>query len=396
MHWSHPFLRRRALLTLLASFLTSAAWGGYAFSFEETFYQGTPTLDNGRIRFPDTNQNIPLSALWFVDFRDPAAYNDLGRFTPLSPFPQDQFHGRGVLLANGTFLSGLILKHDATEVEIIPDGQPRQTLPAEAVARLNFNANLFGENPVVPDGTTGVVLKDGNFIEGDYQGVDENQVELHSVIFGPRRFPVNGIQGVVLQDHATASSQWIVAGKDGSQYLANKLSIEGSQLRLEDLSIGSVTLPYDEIALIKAGRARAESLTELPYLRRAPSTSTSDDLAVRSSPVTAAPLVVDPANHTITMPAGNALAVRLNRQAWGFAARIGVAPTASPLQAVRFRVLADRKILYESQPKIVTDGEEVVVVRTPIRDFIVLEVLSVNEQTNEAPGVWVEPVLLRN
>ncbi|MGF1449993.1 MAG: NPCBM/NEW2 domain-containing protein [Opitutales bacterium] len=388
------------LLAVLTLACTPRVHAGYLFTLTEEFYSGKIELRADRLVVRDasgaTIGETSLNRLWFADLRNPDTEFDPGGFTPLAPFAQDRFHGQGVLLANGTFLSGQVLEFSDDAVAIRDTSGQRRQLDRPSVARVNFNPTLLGNTPVVPNGTTGVLLSDGNYVEGDFQGVQEEHAVVHSIIFGPKRYALRHTHGVVLQDYATASSQWIVATHDGSQYLTNNLDLLGSTVRLDDLALGDLTLQSEEIAFIKAGRARAESLTELPYVRRAPALNAASDLSLRSSPVTAAPLIVDPASHTVTMPAGNAMAVRLNRQAWGFAARLGVPENVSPLQAVRFRVLADRKVLYESQPRSVDDGEEIVVVRTPIRDFIVLEVLPVDAQTNEAPGLWIEPVLLRN
>ncbi len=396
-------IRRLAGATLLGLSLLAGsqkAQAGYVFTFTEEFFTGQVELRSDtlvvRDDSGDTLGETSLERLWYADLRNPVNEIDKGNFSPLQPFRQDQFHGQGVLLANGTFLAGLVLKFGPEEIDIRSLSGQRRQLDRESVARVNFNPTLMGDTPVVPNGTTGVLLSDGNYVEGEFQGVQDDHAVVHSIIFGPKRYALRHTHGVVLQDYATASSQWIVATHDGSQYLTNDLDLLGGKVQLDDLALGDLTLDAREVAFIKAGRARAESLTELPYVRRAPSINTGGDLSLRSSPVTAAPLIVDPANHTVTMPAGNAMAVRLNRQAWGFAARLGVPENVSPLQSVRFRVLADRKVLYESQPRNVDDGEEIVVVRTPIRDFIVLEVLPVDDQTNEAPGLWIEPVLLRN
>lgn len=373
---------------VVALILASSAEAGDVVVLTGDLLQGDVRLDRGRIAVGD--RNVSDYELWHANFQDSGYAGEPG---PLEARYQENFSHPGVLLVNGSFIGGDIKDFNESGVTVDYGKAEKLTFPLKNVARVNFTlAPVI--NAVIPPGAQGVVMKNGSFVEGEFIRMDD-KVHIDSLIFGAKSFRQRDIQGVVLQDYATTSSGYIITTKNGTRVLTDSIDIAGSNVSGRDPFLGEMTFPSDELATISVGTRRLWPLTDMNYIRRAPVVGNEDSLEIRTNPTTAEPLVVDPVSRIVRMPAGNAMAVRADEAYRGFVSRIAVPKEYPPEQYVIFQVRADRRVAFRSQPMNSESPPQVVSVRDPIRQFVILEVLPVNEDTNEAPGLWIEPMLVR-
>lgn len=355
--------------------------------------EGDVSLERGRIvvKRDGSERSVGAFELWHAEFRDAGFAGEPG---PLEANYQEAFTQPGVLLVNGSFLGGDI-KEFTPEKVTVSYGQSREkTFNLDDVARVNTNLAPVVK-ALIPPGSQGVVLQNGSFVEGEFIKMEDGRAHIDSLIFGPNSFTDRQMQGVVLQDYATVSSAFIVTAKDGTRLLTGDIDINGDTLVAEDPFLGEFRLGSEYLASISVGSRRLRDVTGMNYIRRAPVVENEDDLQIRTNPTTVAPLVVDPVERVITMPAGNAMAVMADEAFRGFVSRIAVPENLPPGQQVVFQVRADQRIAYRSQPMNSQSPVQVVTVRDPVRRYLILEVLPVNDQTNEAPGLWIEPMLVR-
>lgn len=383
----------RAAAILAAGILASVAQAGTVVLLTGDLLSGDVKLERGRIvvNSASSNRSVGDFEMWHADFRQPGYAGEPG---PRDAHYQENFTQAGVLLVNGSFLGGSISKFTPEEVTVAYGEGREKTIPLEDVARVNFNLAPVVK-ALIPPGAQGVVLNNGSFVEGEFINMEEDRVVIDSLIFGPNSFRQRDIQGVVLQDYATVSSGYIVTAKDGTRLLTNDIDIEGDKLVANDDFLGEFRLGSEYLASVTVGSRRLRSVSDMNYIRRAPVVENEDDLAIRSNPTTAEPLVVDPVQRIVRMPAGNAMAVMADEAYRGFVSRIAVPTDLPPGQQVIFQVRADRRIAFRSKPMNSQSPVQVVTVRDPIRQYLILEVLPVNGDTNEAPGLWIEPMLVR-
>jgi len=385
---------RAVLLSATAFVLLSLGLrGGTVTLLSGDILRGQVKLERGRIvvQKDGSDRSVGELELWYADFQDPGYAGEPG---PREAQYQEYFTQPGVLLVNGSFLGGDIKSFTPEQVTVSYGESREKTFDLKDVARVNFKLAPV-VNALIPPGVQGVVLQNGSFVEGEFIKYEDGRVHIDSLVFGPNSFTDRQMQGVVLQDFATVSSGYVVTAKDGTRLLTGDIDINGDTLEAEDPFLGEFRLSSDYLASISVGSRRLRDVSGMNYIRRAPVVENEDDLAIRSNPTTAAPLVVDPVERVITMPAGNAMAVMADETYRGFVSRIAVPENLPPSQQVVFQVRADRRIAFRSQPMNSQSPVQVVTVRDPVRQYLILEVLPVSDQTMEAPGLWIEPSLVR-
>lgn len=384
---------RPALLLLVGLLIHITAQAGTVVLLTGDNLKGDVRLERGRIMVTTGGSDRSVSdyELWHADFQEEGYAGEPG---PLEAHFREDFTHAGVLLVNGSFLGGDIKEFTAENVTVAYGESREKTIPLQDVARVNFTLAPV-VSALIPPGAQGVVLRNGSFVEGEFLKMENDRVYIDSLVFGPRSFKQKDIQGVVLQDFATVSSSYIVTARNGTRLLTGDIDINGDTLVADDDFLGEFRLGGEELATITVGSRRLRSVTDMNYIRRAPVVENEDELEIRTNPTTAEPLVVDPVERIVRMPAGNAMAVMADETYRGFVSRIAVPENFPPEQQVVFQVRADRRIAYRSQPMNSQSPVKVVTVRDPISRYLILEVLPVNEQTNEAPGLWIEPMLVR-
>ncbi|MBK1859878.1 hypothetical protein [Cerasicoccus arenae] len=385
--------KRWPTLIALAGFILTVAHAGTVVLLTGEIIDGEVGLERGRITVQGAGVDRTVSdfELWHADFQ-PAGY--AGEPGPLEAHYQENFTHAGVLMVNGSFLAGQIKEFTTEEVTVAYGEDKEKRVPLRDVSRINFTLAPV-VNAIIPPGAQGVVMKNGSFVEGEFVKMVGDRIYIDSLIFGPKSFEKKQLHGLVLQDYATVSSAYIVTARNGGRLLANDIDLSGNDVKAKDPFFGEMTFKSDELASITVGSRRLRSLTDMSYIRRAPVSGDEDSLAIRTNPTTAEPLVVDPVERIVRMPAGNAMAVMADESYRGFVSRIGVPEGYPPDQQVIFQVRADRRVAFRSKPMNSSSPVQVVSVRDPIRQYVILEVLPVNENTREAPGLWIEPMMVR-
>ncbi|MFP4352889.1 MAG: hypothetical protein ACLFRP_03115 [Puniceicoccaceae bacterium] len=393
-----PFHARRTLLASLC-LLAAVPLGGQTdealvLTLDGKRIAGAPEFDRMNIVLDRTTgapASIHPSTIWHLFMDRPSGDGADGLGTQAvenepAPVP-------GVVLTNGAFVAGWpeSVTDDAVTIESGRAGE--LTFPREQVARVQFTFLSGGTRVVLPESATGVVSKSGHFAEGDIISFTEDKVVIDSILGGASTHSTKNLHAVVLAPSPRVSSDYILELEDESLLLADDLSIQADGLRISGLLTGDEEIEASDLARLSAGERRVLDLTDLPYRRRRPEVEGESDLAVRTSPLTAAPIRVDSLGRIVEIPAGNAIASMTGEEMRGFSVRLAVPPGQPPQNRVVFRIRADNLQVYESPPMNSESDPVLVGFRERISRFLVLEVLPADGQTHETPGLWIEPVL---
>jgi len=118
------------------------------------------------------------------------------------------------------------------------------------LARLLFQPD-FQANALTP-GRAGVLMSNGDFIDGDFRGIDAGWVKISSVLLGQRRYELNRkIAAVLLRDVAPRPGSLEVATQDGSLWRTERLAFEKDTLALTTSLLGEWRIPADELLEIR-------------------------------------------------------------------------------------------------------------------------------------------------
>lgn len=160
---------------------------------------------------------------------------------------------RGVVLRNGTFLAGAVIRADESAVRGAFAGRPEAALLQNRVARLILRPPRQPLAYDIAQGRRGVFMKNGDFFESELRSVEHNSLTMSSVLFGLKRFGLEdgGPLVVVLNDVMEEASGFEVRLLDGSVLRARKLKAAPATLTVEDSILGDLAIPAAELVEIR-------------------------------------------------------------------------------------------------------------------------------------------------
>ena len=156
----------------------------------------------------------------------------------------------GVQLTGGSMLGVLPDSASASLLRFRTNGLLRQ-LPVDAVARIQF-AEIPPELEVKFDPQrAGAWLHNGDFLEGDFQGMDEREVRLGSILFGNRGVERDRVLALVLRSFVPSSKPWGVVLRDGSVLRLDELVLEPGSVSLRATPFNGLKVPMALISELR-------------------------------------------------------------------------------------------------------------------------------------------------
>jgi hypothetical protein len=148
---------------------------------------------------------------------------------------------------------GLVRSADDTVVHFW-GAPPRPPISTFAVARILFQWLTPRQAARIQPGKPGVLLATGEFIEGEFRGIAQGQVEVSSVLFGLRRFDLEDeVAAVVLRKSPPVTSSYAVRTVDGSTWLGRIVGIGQDEVLLRESTLGVCRIPVYELAEVRWG-----------------------------------------------------------------------------------------------------------------------------------------------
>jgi len=136
----------------------------------------------------------------------------------------------GVVLLSGAIIGAPILS--ANESSIRFKGVfAKRPVPLTKVARIQIVPLSPVLAAAIPQGRAGVLLKNRDFIDGDFAGIENGRLKLSSVLFGNRNFDLaKEVVAIVLRGTGPPAWHYSVAARDGTILYGQSVSIEPAQL----------------------------------------------------------------------------------------------------------------------------------------------------------------------
>ncbi len=196
-----------------------------------------------------------LVGLAVSSFRRERALATLDHVTLRSIVPRAAYAPR-LVLRDGTVLADHFASMDESSVTL---SKARRSLRLRTsdVARLRFQPEF--EANALAAGRTGVLLSNGDFIDGDFRGIEAGWVKISSVLLGQRRYELSRkVAAVLLRDIAPRPAPLEVATHDGSLWRPQRLAFEQDTVVLATPLLGEWRIPADEVQEIRRASARNE------------------------------------------------------------------------------------------------------------------------------------------
>ncbi len=160
---------------------------------------------------------------------------------------------RGVVTWDGSFLAAPLVSADDTALQF-GGAQKDFSLSTVNAARIIFQ-NLSAQRAAkIEPGRAGVLLVNGDFVDGEFKGLDRGRVKISSVLFGLKFFDATyEVVAVILREPTPGSPTFRVRCSDGSVLLAKKLSVAADGLAIEDATLRGYRVPAQELVELKQG-----------------------------------------------------------------------------------------------------------------------------------------------
>ncbi len=156
-----------------------------------------------------------------------------------------------VQLQSGSRAVGRILLADEREIQFAGAPAP-SPVPTFSVARILFRWLPDGLSKKLAPGRPGVLLASGEFIEGDFKGIEKGQVKISSVLLGLHSFDLNNdLVAVALRKPSSVPHEYEVKTLDGSVWMGAGLRIEQDQVLLQERSLGVRKIAIHELLELK-------------------------------------------------------------------------------------------------------------------------------------------------
>jgi hypothetical protein len=316
----------------------------------------------------------------------PAAAVDSAPPTPILTSVKE-----GVMLRSGTLLAGAQIESaDNGTLRLGRGGLRGETLSLVNVARIIFKELSPDAVAKIPPRRTGVLLKEGDFVEGEFKSLRDGRITLSSLIFGLQRFDVRDkALALVLSDLEAARAEMILRTRDGSVYMAKSVTPQNGRLVIQDPLAGEFSINIRDVAQLSAGAGR---LTPLADIKPQAAAGLSIDSTGIGLPMNLAGV---PCERGLTVAAGSSATWDLAGGYRTLTFKCGVPKGVLPTAPVRFIVLADGKELYKSPPR--TSQDEPLAASVSVKDAksLTLKVESTLSPPLLMPGLWGDVSLVK-
>jgi len=203
-----------------------------------------------RLEMRRTNNIVPVRLFWSgpgFERTILARHHLSPGFAPSREAPAG--HGEplpaGVVLVSGTIAGAPIKSGTATTVRL-GGALENQSISVTKLARIHVRPITTEMAAAIPKGRSGVLLKNRDFIDGEFAGVENGRVKIESVLFGSRSFDLaKEVIAVILR--ATEPPRWhyAVTARDGTALYGAGLKMEPSAVRFAEAP--DVLLPAAEV-----------------------------------------------------------------------------------------------------------------------------------------------------
>jgi len=153
----------------------------------------------------------------------------------------------GVVLRSGTLIAGNIERVDAKEVRIRRTDNEQISLNPASVSRVFYASLSEGMRAKVERGSLGIMLQDGDFVDGELKEIDGDRISVSSVVFGITQIERRQVAAVILRPLAVEKLPWVVKMADGSEIRAKSVKLDKDRLVLDEPRAGEVRVLVKDV-----------------------------------------------------------------------------------------------------------------------------------------------------
>lgn len=154
-----------------------------------------------------------------------------------------------VLSRHGSELCGTLKSIDGDSLSLQTDGGERK-FPLPQITRVIFHRLDPAREKLAAPGRTGLLLRSGDFFEGEINAITDRMVTVNSVLFGVKRFELGPkVAAILFSEPWKENAAWDVRLADGSRLRARALKITADNaVELDELTLGKIKVAGAQIS----------------------------------------------------------------------------------------------------------------------------------------------------
>lgn len=151
----------------------------------------------------------------------------------------------GIVLASGAIVTAPIQSANSSSIRLGWALQ-KQPLAVTKVARIHVKPVTPELAAAIPKGRSGVLLKNRDFIDGEFGGIENGRLKIGSVLFGSRTFDIaKEVMVIVLRGSEPPPWRYSITARDGTMLYGQTLGIDPQRTRLAEAV--DVSLPSEQV-----------------------------------------------------------------------------------------------------------------------------------------------------
>lgn len=157
---------------------------------------------------------------------------------------------KGIVLRSGSVIGGNLAGVDESSVKLWRSSET--VVPRNQVARILFRPVTAEWAARIERRGSGVLLGNGDFVDGKIESIRDNEIRIESVLLGARRYNIyqHEVVAVVLHDLRPAPGAWEIRGSEGTHMRAKSISVQNGRLKAVDAGDAVVWFSSDDLAAI--------------------------------------------------------------------------------------------------------------------------------------------------
>jgi hypothetical protein len=265
----------------------------------------------------------------------------------------------GVILQSGSFLAGRFDHLSLVAAESGQDGDFNRNGSKVMISRAKIATVTMlptsRDQFAAASAPVGLLMKNSDFMTGDFQSIDRAGVSLSSELLGPVVYNYDAVRACLLQPVQPQSAPYEVRLRDGSIIRATAVQLTDKEVVIQEVSGITVNADLAEIAQFRAGSARAQSLLEFPSkvtpLNPPTTASTTPPPPGAVPEVPGAPCWAgNNEEEVLATSAGTKVEFPLTGKFSGLAMRVALDSNSPPGVSANIRILADGREIGNSPP----------------------------------------------
>ena len=202
-----------------------------------------------------------LKVVWLSKNKPESVLGGKGVFSTYEPVEVEETEGSevdesqtlGVFSWGGSRIASNPTTADDTAVKF-EEGNYPESISTVNVARIVMRPIPIKHRGHLTAGRPGVLLRNGDFIEGEFQSLKEDWLVLNSILFGVKVYGLDEVMALVLAKikKPTKSSRFELVLENGSLFHVRGFVVDEGKITVDDPTVGKMKIPLIEFNEMRA------------------------------------------------------------------------------------------------------------------------------------------------